>query len=94
MMHETNSWSEERRRKQAERCRANRPWAHSTGPKSAAGKEASSQNALKHGARSEAFKTLRKALKENQKILEIISQDPASTKNDERTERHGCEHET
>lgn len=45
-------WTEERRRRQAERCRAQRPWEQSTGPKSAEGKQRSSLNALKHGRHS------------------------------------------
>lgn len=62
-------WSDERRAAQAERCRANKPWKSSTGPRSEVGKEIVSRNALKHGADSRAFKALRKALKENGKAL-------------------------
>ena len=62
---ETKGWSTERRAAQAERCRTNRPWEHSTGPKTQAGKEAASRNALKHGTRSGVYNALRRALKLN-----------------------------
>lgn len=42
-------WTKERRAAAAERCRANKPWEKSTGPKTRAGKMRSSMNALKHG---------------------------------------------
>ena len=47
----TKQWTEERRKAQAERYRNNRPWKHSTGPKSEEGKARSSLNAFKHGDR-------------------------------------------
>tara|TARA_Y100000031_G_scaffold149416_1_gene187208 strand:+ start:458 stop:889 length:432 start_codon:yes stop_codon:yes gene_type:complete len=63
------AWSERRRKEQAERCRANKPWLNATGPRTEAGKKAVSMNALKHGARSAAFNALRKALNESAKQL-------------------------
>ena len=45
----TKGWTEERRRKAAARCRANKPWKKSTDPKTPAGKMRASLNALKHG---------------------------------------------
>lgn len=42
----------------AERCRDLQPWQHATGPKSAAGKTASSRNALQHGMRAAAVRHL------------------------------------
>ncbi len=47
-----NGWTPERRARAAELIRAWRPWEKSTGPRTDAGKAASSTNALKHGARS------------------------------------------
>ena len=46
-----NGWTPERRAKQAEAIRRWRPWERSTGPKTEAGKTASSMNAEKHGMR-------------------------------------------
>ena len=43
------SWTPERRARQAELIRLQRPWLQSTGPISAAGKAVSSQNAYKGG---------------------------------------------
>ncbi len=46
------TWTEERRKKQADSIRKHKPWLKSTGPKSRAGKQSSSLNALKNGWRS------------------------------------------
>jgi hypothetical protein len=46
-----NGWTPERRARQAELIRSWRPWEHSTGPKSDAGKSASSRNADKDSLR-------------------------------------------
>jgi hypothetical protein len=47
-----NGWSIERRKRQALAIRRWQPWKRATGPKTAKGKEASSRNSWKHGARS------------------------------------------
>ena len=47
-----NGWTPERKAHAAERIKAWAPWEKSTGPRTEAGKAASSTNALKHGARS------------------------------------------
>jgi len=44
-------WTPEQRQQQAERVRLSRPWERSTGPRSAAGKRASSRNAYKGALR-------------------------------------------
>jgi hypothetical protein len=49
-----SSWTPQRRMRQAERVRCNRPWLRSTGPKSVAGKKKSSQNALRFRTDPEA----------------------------------------
>ncbi len=41
------SWSEERRRRQAEMIRRWKPWERSTGPRTSEGKARSSKNAFK-----------------------------------------------
>ena len=48
-------WSPERRAKQAELIRSNKPWLKSTGPRTAGGKARTASNALKHGFRSRAY---------------------------------------
>ncbi len=55
---ESSGWTPERRRLQAERIRQRKPWLHSTGPRTAAGKAVSSRNALVHGMRSRARRVL------------------------------------
>jgi hypothetical protein len=45
----SKGWTDERRKRQAERIRAQKPWEKSTGPRSEAGKARSSLNAYKHG---------------------------------------------
>ena len=58
-------WTKDDCKRQAKRIRKWQPWRKSTGPRGAAGKQRSSQNALKHGAYSgdleEAQKLVRKA---------------------------------
>ena len=46
----TNAWTDEKREQARVRCLNQKPWKHTTGPKTDAGKSTSSQNALKHGA--------------------------------------------
>ena len=48
----SNGWTPERRKQQAERIRTWRPWASSTGPRSAEGKAKASRNAWKGGERA------------------------------------------
>ena len=52
------AWTAERRAEQAERIRQAKPWAHSTGPRTAEGKAVSSRNADKGMA------DLRKSMRE------------------------------
>lgn len=46
-----NGWSPERRQRQAQAIRTWRPWEHSTGPRTKAGKGVTSRNAWKGGER-------------------------------------------
>ena len=62
-------WTPEERARQAELIRQQKPWAHSTGPKTADGKHASSRNAVTHGMETEAARLLRRALIKTAKAL-------------------------
>lgn len=65
-------WTEERKAKQAQWMRENRPWEKSTGPKTDAGKDAAKYNAFKHGARCAALAALLKTLKAQEKWLKSL----------------------
>ena len=56
-------WTPEARKKQADQTRRAKPWLHSTGPRTAAGKAKVAGNSLRHGARSAAMRRLRAALR-------------------------------
>jgi hypothetical protein len=57
-------WTQEERERQAELIRSWRPWEKSTGPQTEAGKMRSSQNALVHGACTNAVREEAKKLNE------------------------------
>lgn len=57
------TWTPERRAAQAARCRANRPWEKSTGPKTTFGKGRSALNSHKHGHRSAEMQTIKHILR-------------------------------
>ncbi|OYU22416.1 MAG: hypothetical protein CFE42_15555 [Ralstonia sp. PBBBR1] len=57
-----NGWTPERRAKQAEAIKRWKPWSKASGPRSDAGKAASSQNALKHGLRSRGWLAYQKRI--------------------------------
>lgn len=63
MTQKRRPWPPKRKAQQAKNIRKTRPWEHTTGPKTASGKAASSLNALKHGLRSETVQMLRKVLR-------------------------------
>ena len=67
-----NGWTAERRARQAEAIQRWRPWEHSTGPRTTAGKARSAQNADRggHWRRERAlFTRLRQALREHREAL-------------------------
>ena len=59
-----NGWSLERRKRQAELIQRWRPWEKSTGPKTEAGKQRVSQNALKSGEYCAEISLMRRELAE------------------------------
>ena len=90
----SKGWTEERRLAQAERCRQNRPWEKSTGPKTAAGKARSAMNGYKHGRYSVVFPELKMALALNEafvnhsmRSLELLTMGEKRAKN-EMIKRH------
>ncbi len=68
-----NGWTPERRARQAEMIRSWRPWAHSTGPKTAAGKARTRLNAQTHGFRGERGRIFHAAIREQRKLLRVIN---------------------
>lgn len=69
----SRSWTPERRAKQAARIRIWAPWAKSSGPKTAAGKAKSSQNAYKHGNRAADMRLMTKALAAHSRFLHSVN---------------------
>ncbi len=67
-------WTEERRRAQAERCRANKPWDQSTGPKTPEGKARASMNAFKHGGDTRLIALTKDILKHNRAFLKAYKE--------------------
>lgn len=62
-------WTEEERKRQAERIRQWRPWESSTGPKTEEGKAIASRNADKGGQRP-MLRQLSRALREQGRALD------------------------
>ena len=67
-------WTAEERARQAELIRAHKPWEKSTGPKTQAGKDASSRNATTHGMTSTEAKALLQALYATSRFLKKTRQ--------------------
>ncbi len=66
-------WTPEARKQQSELIRRHRPWARSTGPRTAAGKAKSARNAYKHGGRAAPMKRMYKALSwQRQFVLAVM----------------------
>ncbi|WLT31123.1 hypothetical protein [Geothrix sp. PMB-07] len=65
-----SGWTEERKAKQAEAIRRWKPWERSTGPKTEAGKAASSRNAFKGRSNArELLRELGRLLREQKEVL-------------------------
>jgi hypothetical protein len=69
------NWTPEARAKQAALCRRHRPWAKSTGPRSAAGKAASSRNARKTSFTRRDLQRIRAVLRLQKRQLKAIMAD-------------------
>jgi len=68
----TNTWTDEKREQARVRCLNQKPWEHTTGPKTGAGKSISAQNALKHGGTTADMVTLSNALWEQSKFIHKV----------------------
>lgn len=72
----SNGWTPARRKRQAELIKNWKPWAHSTGPRTAEGKAKTARNANKGGTRAmlrELSRTLRLAMtNQEESRLDII----------------------
>lgn len=67
-------WTQEEREQQAAAIRKYRPWQHSTGPKTEAGKATVAKNATKHGMRSAAWTAEQKMFNElMQEVQRVLS---------------------
>lgn len=74
-MNKRTGWTPERRARQAELIRQWQPWAKSTGPQSAAGKDAVSRNAFKGGRWRELRDLIARAnevLREQKRMLKKL----------------------
>ena len=65
-------WTKERRERQAEAIRNNKPWEKSTGPKTEKGKRRSSMNAYKHGGRSKKMADISKVVALNKEFVHLF----------------------
>ncbi len=65
-------WTPERRAAQAERIRAQKPWEHSTGPRTKSGKKRVSKNAVRHGEARAKLRMAKKALKLQREFMHLI----------------------
>lgn len=76
---QAKGWTAERRQLQAARIRMQKPWLHSTGPRTVKGKARSSRNAFKHGRRSAEYigrmKDIYRFLRVQRKYLVLVRQE-------------------
>lgn len=71
----TRGWPPARRKAQAERIRTQKPWLHSTGPRTIKGKQRTRLNGLKHNMRSAAMRRLRRALQKQRYYMRLLEGD-------------------
>lgn len=67
------TWPLKRRLAAAARCRVQKPWLFSTGPKTAAGKAVSRYNAVTHGATAAHWRRLVRALRKQRDFINKIN---------------------
>lgn len=68
----TRGWPPDRRKKQAETIRKTKPWANSTGPRTAKGKNACRLNSLKHGMRRAETRAFIKLMRQQRQFIKTL----------------------
>ncbi len=66
------NWFPEERQRQADLCRAQKPWENSTGPRTDAGKAACKNNAYKHGFHSGDMREVRRLLRAQRDFVRAV----------------------
>lgn len=72
MTTKSTGWTPEKRAQAAKRMKQQKPWLKTKGPTSAEGKKVASQNAYKHGFRSEDYKSLCALLRAQKEFVQTI----------------------
>lgn len=71
----TNGWTPRRRKQAACNARKNKPWKHSTGPRTEEGKAKVSKNAITHGNRIAELEYLRHLLHLHRQYLKRVKKE-------------------
>jgi len=72
MTTKTRGWPPARRKAQAQRIRAQKPWLHATGPRTEAGKARTARNAYRHGFRSADYRHLCALLRSQKNFIKQV----------------------
>ncbi len=67
------AWTDAQRAQAAVRARLNKPWKHSTGPKTVNGKTRSSKNAITHGLHTRAHRVIAWWMREQARFVRSVN---------------------